>query len=179
MGSNVAIQTAALWQAAELYEEKDKLNDAIRSYEEYAKKYTTPYPQYMEAMYKLTELYTKKGAVKTTNKWRFKIVGADGKALNNVKNDRTKYITSFAYLGLARHEKARFDSVKLTLPLKTSLLKKKSIMQSSVKYYGQASKYKIFEATTEATYSIALIYKDFSKALLDSDRPANLNDEEL
>ena len=52
-------------------------------------------------------------------------------------------------------------------------------MQASVKLYGQASKYKIYEITTEATYSIALIYKDFSKALLDSDRPTNLNDEEL
>ena len=52
-------------------------------------------------------------------------------------------------------------------------------MQASVKLYGQASKYKIFEATTEATYAIALIYKDFSKALLQSDRPARLNAEEL
>ena len=38
MGGNVGIQTAALWQAAELYEEKDKINDAIRSYEEYTRK---------------------------------------------------------------------------------------------------------------------------------------------
>ncbi len=179
MGSDIAIQTAALWQAAELYEEKDKINDAIRSYQEYAQKFSSPYPQYMEAMNKLTELYTKKGSAKKTSQWRKKITGADEKALNNVKTDRTKYITSFAYLGLAQHEKFRFDKLKLTLPLKNSLAKKKSTMQTSVKLYGQASKYKNYQATTEATYSIALIYKDFSKALLDSDRPARLNAEEL
>ncbi|MFK5950134.1 MAG: hypothetical protein QM500_15325, partial [Methylococcales bacterium] len=48
-----------------------------------------------------------------------------------------------------------------------------------VKYYGNASKYKIYEASTEATYSIALIYKDFSISLLESDRPTKLNAEEL
>ena len=179
MGSDIAIQTTALWQAAELYEEKDKINDSIRSYEEYARKFSSPYQQYMEAMNKLTELYTKKGSAKNTIQWRKKITGADEKALNNVKTDRTKYITSFAYLGLAEREKSRFDKLKLTLPLKNSLAKKKSTMQASVKLYGQASKYKNYQATTEATYSIALIYKDFSKALLDSDRPTRLNAEEL
>ena len=121
MGNDIAIKTAALWQAAELYEEKDKINDAIRSYEEYAGKFSTPYPQYMEAMNKLTELYTKKGSAKNVSQWRKKITTADEKALNNVKTDRTNYITSFAYLGLAQSEKNRFDKLKLTLPLKTSL----------------------------------------------------------
>ena len=179
MGGNVALMSAALWQAAELYEEKNKLNDAIRSYEEYTRKFKKPYPQYIEAMNKLTELYTKKGTISKTNKWRKNIIKSDKAALNNVKTDRTKYITSFANLGLARNEKSRFDKIKLTLPLKKSLRKKKTAMQSAVKYYGNASKYKIYEAATEATYSIALIYKDFSISLIESDRPTKLNAEEL
>ncbi|RDH83853.1 MAG: hypothetical protein DIZ80_06880 [endosymbiont of Galathealinum brachiosum] len=179
MGGNVALMSAALWQAAELYEEKNKLNNAIRSYEEYSRKFKKPYPQYIEAMYKLTELYTKKGSISKANKWRKNIIKSDKAALNNVKTERTKYITSFANLGLARSEKARFDRLKLTLPLKRTLRKKKSAMQSSVKFYGNASKYKIYEAATEATYSIALIYKDFSISLLESDRPTKLNAEEL
>jgi len=178
-GGDLAIQTAALWQAAELYEEKNKILDAIRSYEEYARKFKKPYPQYMEAMNKLTELYTKTGSNKNTLKWHNNIVKADKKALNNVKTDRTKFITSTSYLSLARNEKNRFNKIRLSLPLKRSLRKKKNAMQSSVKLYGKASIYQIYEASTEATYSIALIYKDFSKALLDSDRPKNLNDEEL
>ena len=179
MGSNLAIKSAALWQAAELYEEKNKTNDAIRSYEEYARKFKKPYPQYMESMHKLTDLYTKTVSAKNTLKWHNNIVKADKKALNNVKTDRTKFITSTSYLSLARSEKDRFNKIRLSLPLKRSLRKKKNAMQSSVKLYGKASIYQIYEASTEATYSIALIYKDFSKALLDSDRPKNLNDEEL
>ena len=177
--SNIAIKSAALWQAAELYEAKNKTDDAIRSYEEYAKKYTTPYPQHLEAMQKLTELYTLKGSRWKTGYWQKKIIEADKKALNNVKTDRTRFITSDANLGLARSEKARFDDLKLTLPLKKSLKKKKSAMISAVRFYGNASKYRVYEITTEATYSIALIYKDFSTALLESDRPKSLNAEEL
>lgn len=179
MGNNIAIKSAALWQAGILYEEKNKTDDAIRSYEEYAKKFKKPYPQYIESMQKLTELYTVKGSQWKTSHWRKKIIEADKKALNNVKTDRTRLITSNANLGLARSEKSRFDKLKLTLPLKKSLKKKKSAMLSSVRFYGNASKYKIYEATTEATYSIALIYKNFSTALLESDRPKSLNADEL
>jgi outer membrane protein assembly factor BamD (BamD/ComL family) len=178
-GGDMAIKAAALWQAAELYEEKNKLNSAIRSYEEYARKFKKPYPQYIESMNKLTELYAKKGSISKTLKWQKKITHADKLALNNVKTDRTKYITSFAYLGMARSEKTRFDKIRLSLPLKRSLKKKKLAMQSSVKYYGNASKYKLYDAATEATFSIALIYKKFSISLLESDRPKNLNAEEL
>ena len=178
-GSNTEVKSAALWQAAELYESKNKINDAIRSYEEYARKYKKPYPQYLESMNKLVALYSKKNAQGKANKWRKNITKADKRALNNVKTDRTNYIASFAYLGLARSEKSRFDRIRLSLPLKRSLKKKKSAMQSSVRFYGNASKYKIYEAATEATFSIALIYKDFSVSLLESDRPKKLNAEEL
>ena len=179
MGNDLALKSAALWQAAELYEEKNKLNDAIRSYQEYARKFPKPYPQYMEAMYKITELYGKQGSNRNRIKWQKKIIKADQRALNNIKTDRTRYISSHAYLDLARSEHARFDRIKLSLPLKRSLRKKKNAMQSAVKYYGKSSQYKIYEIATEATHSIALIYKNFSKALLESDRPKNLNDEEL
>lgn len=179
MGGDIAIKAAALWQAAILYQEKNKIDDAIRSYEDYVKKFKKPFPQYIEAMQKLTELYTKKGSTWKTNHWRKQIITADKKALNNVKTDRTRFITTAANLGLARSEKSRFDSLRLTLPLKKSLKKKKSAMQSAVRYYGHASKYKIYDATTEATNSIALIYKDFSIALLESERPKKLNAEEL
>ncbi|VAW58073.1 TPR domain protein, putative component of TonB system [hydrothermal vent metagenome] len=178
-GGDIAIKAAALWQAAELYEEKNKLEEAIRSYEEYARKFRKPYVQHMESMNKLTELYQKKGSLKNTLKWQSSIVKADKSALNNIKTDRTKYITSFAYLGLAHKEQTRFNKIRLSLPLKRSLRNKKVTMQRAVKYYGKASKYKLYEPSTESTYAIALIYRNFSKALLESDRPRNLSSEQL
>jgi len=179
MGGDVALKSAALWQAAALYEEKNKYDDAIRSYKEYVKKFKKPYPQLIESMNKLVDLYTKKGSINKANVWRKNIIKEDKRALNNVKTDRTKYVASYANLGLARSEMKRFNKIRLSLPLKNSLRKKKSAMQSSVRFFGEASKYKIYEAATEATYSIALIYKKFSISLLESDRPKKLNAEEL
>lgn len=177
--NNKEVQAAALWQAAELYENKQQIDDAIRAYERYAKQYPKPFPQHMEALQKLVVLNDQEGAYKSVFKWRKQITKADSKALNNVKTDRTKFLASMAYLGLANSEKMRFDNTSLTLPLAKSLKRKKNAMQSAVKLYGNASKYKVYEVVTESTHSIATIYKDFSTALLNSDRPTNLNDEEL
>jgi len=179
MGGDIALKSAALWQAAALYEEKNKVNDAIRSYKEYVKKFKKPYPQLLEAMNKLVDLYVKKDSTNKANVWRKNIIKEDKRALNNVKTDRTKYIASNANLGIARSEMKRFNKIRLSLPLKKSLRKKKNAMQSSVRFFGDASKYKIYDAATEATYSIALIYKNFSISLLESDRPKSLNTEEL
>lgn len=179
LGDDVTTQAAALWKAATLYEEKGKTDDAIRSYKQYASRNKKPYPQYLEAMNKLAELYSDKGSINSRDKWYEAIVNADNEALNNVKTDRTKYITSISYLSLAREEKARFETIKLSLPLKTSLRKKKGSMQDSVKMYGNASVNQIYQVVTESTFSIAQIYKDFSQSLLKSDRPEKLTDEQL
>lgn len=177
--SDREVKAAAQWKAAELYEQKNQIGSAIQAYQKYAANYQKPYPQMLEAMHRIAMLHQQQGSSPLSHNWQKKIIEADEKALNNVRSDQSRYITSLAYLTLARHEKSRFDGIKLKLPLKTSLRNKKSVMQSSVKLFGKASLNKNYDITTEATYSIAKIYQDFSQALLASDRPANLNEDEL
>jgi hypothetical protein len=52
-------------------------------------------------------------------------------------------------------------------------------MQDAINLYGQASSYRLAIITTESTYAIGEIYQHFSKALLNSERPANLSADEL
>ncbi|MCP4187183.1 MAG: tetratricopeptide repeat protein, partial [Gammaproteobacteria bacterium] len=177
--SDYDVKAAALWKAAELYEAENKSNDAIKAYQDYAKNFRKPYTQRLEAMYKVAQLHQSNKADRPSRDWYQKIIKADEKALNNARTEQSRVITSTAYLALARHEHTRFDKIKLTLPLKNSLTKKKAAMQNAVKLFGKASVNKNYEITTEATYSIASIYKDFSQSLLASDRPDNLNQEEL
>ncbi len=177
--SDLAVKAAAQWQAAEIYEEKNKLSEAIKAYQDYAASFRKPYTQRLEAMDKVATLYAKTKALKSSRTWHQKIVSIDEEALNNARTDISRQIASRSYLVLARHEKSRFDNLQLTLPLKNSLRKKKNAMQNSVKLYGKASINKVYEITSESTYSIGKIYEDFSQALLASDRPKNLNEEEL
>jgi hypothetical protein len=177
--ADAEVKMAALWQAAELYESKKDTVSAIRSYTRYANEYKRPFPQNMEAMYKLITLYGVSGDRKQSNRWRRRVIDADKQTSRENKTDRTRYLASLATLELARESHSAFDGYRLVEPLKTNLRKKKAAMQKAVKLYGQASVHGIQETATEATYAIARIYGDFSRALLDSERPSKLNEEEL
>jgi tetratricopeptide (TPR) repeat protein len=177
--SDKDVQMAALWQAAELYESKNRFDDAIRAYISYANTYTSPYPQYMESMNRLVELYNKKRDIKSMETWRQKIIAADKKTISNYKTDRTNFIAAQAALELAKEKQTRFATVQLREPLAQRLREKKQLMQEAISLYGEASAYRVTAVTTESTFAIGDIYQHFSKALLNSERPANLSADEL
>ncbi len=177
--SNIEVKMAALLQAAELYEQKEDWSSAIRSYRDYANTYPNPFPQHMEAMNKLSELYALVNDTSRAYFWQNKIRQTDRKASRSLKTDRTNYIASIALLQLAKEKHQVFSRRRLVIPLDENLRKKKSDMQQAVNLYGQASVYGISDITTEATHSIGSIYREFSRALLESERPKALNDDEL
>ena len=174
-----SVQMAALWQAAELYESKNKLDDAIRTYVSYANTYTSPYPQHMESMHRLVGLYQKRNDNKSANIWREKILNTDKKSIASYKNSRTNFIAAQAALDLAKLSKGKFLSIQLREPLAQRLREKKQFMQEAINLYGQASAYRDMTVTTESTYAIGDIYQHFFNALIESERPSNLSPDEL
>lgn len=176
---NAEVKMAALWQAAELYEKKGDIDSSIRSYRSYAHTYKKPYPQYMEAMQKLSDLYRKQKDVGKRHFWQLKISSAERRAPQDEKTDRTTFIAATATLELAKQKRIEYSRKKLVEPLAINLRKKKKLMQEAIKLYGKASSFGLAEVTTASTYSIAELYLDFSAALLDSERPTNLSNDEL
>jgi len=177
-GSDKNLQKTALLQAAELYEEKGNYPAAIRSYNKYASNYKKPFSQYMESMYKLLKLNETIHAQRKASYWRKSIINADKQTYKKKKTARTKFIASTAIISLAREKDQKYRGIRLIYPLKKNLRRKKKEMQRAVQLYGKASVYKISEVSTEATYAIASIYNDFSKALLKAELPRNLNKDE-
>ncbi len=169
---------ASLLKAAELYQTNNDVISAIRSLKKYIKTYAQPLMPNVESMYTLTQLYTQTNEANKSLFWQKKILSVDKKTPNSMKNGRSKYIASHAALALARAEQYAFSRVKLVAPLKRNLKVKKKSMQASVNYYARASSYGVAETATEATYAIATIYNDFSQALLTSEVPKHLNDDE-
>ena len=110
--------------------------------------------------------------------WLNEIVVADARGKNQ-RTDRTKYLAATASMELIKPLHRSYQQAKLTVPLKKSLKKKKKLMQQSIDAYNKALKYRVEEVTTEATYQIAEIYHSFAEALLESQRPKGLNEEEL
>ncbi len=178
-GGDAAIKMAAQWKAAELYEANDKTAQAISAYKAFATTYQQPYAQHLEAMQKLVTLYTAEKEMANVDIWQHAILDADKNGSRDAMNSRTKFITSTAALNLAIKEFGLYKTISLTLPLRESLDKKKAAMQKAVRLFGQASGYGVAETSTQAKHSIGEIYQLFNHALIKSERPNNLNEEEL
>lgn len=175
---SIEYKMASLLKAAQLYQSNNDNDSAIRSYEKYVENYSRPFPPYLESLHQLANLNIKQKHNKKSLLWQKKILTVDKKTPNTLKSGRTNFIASNAAMALARQSNQNFNEVKLIQPLKNNLKRKKQAMQDSVNYYAKASSYGIAETATEATYAIATIYNGFSRALLNSEVPKQLNQDE-
>ena len=177
-GSVENLRRSALWQSAELYQKGGDLWSSVRTFKKYAKSYKQPVTLNIEAQYKLTEVYAELGLQEKRNYWlRQIVITADNEGARS--SDRMKYLASNASIILARNEYNRFSSIKLTIPLKVSLRKKKKVLKSALASLKKVNKYKMYEHVSESIYWIAETYYDFSENLMKSERPKNLSELEL
>ncbi|GEM_PF-418214 len=175
--SDVAKRSAALWKAAELYDDNNYLEQAAKLYKRYVKEYPSPFDVAIEARQKLVALYDRLGDGKQRDYWRKQIIDADRKA--PVSNERSRYLAMTAAVEIADAKYHAYQAVQLTIPLKKSLRRKKKLLKQAIDAYALVADYGDAATITRAAYQIGEIYYDFSKALMKSERPRGLNGEEL
>ena len=164
--------------AAELYvKEKDNYR-AIELYKTYIKRFPRPYEASVEARQSLVNLYSTQQDDKAVKQWREDLIKAEASA-GSGSTARMRYLAANASLQLAIPKYTIFQSSRLKIPLEKSLKVKKALMQRALSAFELAGAYKVEEVTTAATYYSGLIYYDFSRALMQSDRPKGLSAEEL
>ncbi len=173
-----ALQREARLHSAELYGKGGDIHGAEKILLTYIEQHPKPVESAVEAMHKLVVMYDQRKKTKEKLSWQRKIIQTDTKA-GAERTDRTKFLAANATLDLARPKYDAFKHIHLTHPLKKSLERKKKQMQIVLDAYEDASKYKVAAVTTAATYWTAKIYQDFSKAIMDSDRPKGLSKEEI
>ncbi len=178
INSGGEVTQEALWLTADLYQKSGKKQDAISIYERYITLYPNPFEQAIEAQHRIAVLYSHGEDPLVHQHWLKKIIEADKNA-GNKRTDRTRYIASQAAFTLAKSTLVSYQSIKLVAPLRDNLRKKKLHMQNSLNAYRKITDYAVADTTTAAIYNIADIYYDFSQALLNSERPQELNAEEL
>ncbi|MCK5664893.1 MAG: tetratricopeptide repeat protein, partial [Thiotrichaceae bacterium] len=167
-----------LWQAAELYSQAGEQEKAVATYKTYIKKYPKPISRSIELRFKIARHYQSKSNTERYHFWLREIVKANEK-YKKQRTDRTRYLAATSSLILIEPVRQQYTKVKLTTPLKKSLKLKKSLMKQCIKAYSKAVKFQVEEVTTAATFNIAEIYQQFAEALLASERPKKLNEEEL
>nr|WP_269783288.1 tetratricopeptide repeat protein [Marinibactrum halimedae] len=163
---------------AEFYEKAGDMENAIDSYRSYAHGYPEPFDENIEAQQKMTELYAQTQQVDKRNFWLRKII-ATHDAAGAQASDRSLYLAATSAGDLAEQQYQVFESIPLRLPLKTSLKKKKSALEKTLKAYEKALDYDIQDVSTKATHRIGEVYAQLSRDLMDSERPKGLSDLEL
>ena len=169
------VRREALWKAAELYKDSNTTTSEQRVLETIIVSYPNPLSESVEARYRLLEISRAAGDDAAVTARLNELIRVDATA-GPQRSDRTKYIAATASLELAEPVLRRFTVVKLNQPLADSLKLKRSLMEDVIKVYTDAADYGVAEVTTAATYRLGEVYEQFSSDLLDSERPANLDE---
>ena len=172
------LEREALLSAGELYEQSKATDRALDVYERYIAKFTQPVDVAIETRHKVAEMYRERGDEARYHEQLAALVAADA-AAGAERSDRTRYLAAQAGLVLAEPSYAAFNVVELKQPFEQNLKLKRVRMDEALKAFEGLIPYEVADVTTAATFYMAEIYSSFSRSLLDSERPTNLNASEL
>jgi len=116
----------------------------------------TPVADAVEARQRLADYASKAGDGARRDYWYRQIIAADAQA-GAQRTERTHYLAAKAQLALAAPARDAFRAVRLTAPLKKSLLVKRRALEAAMDGYKAAADYQVAEVTTAATYDNALL----------------------
>jgi tetratricopeptide (TPR) repeat protein len=172
------VQREATLQAADLYDKAGNTAKSKAMLEAFVKHFPSPLNPAMEARNKLSVIAAKAGDFSGRDYWLRDIIAADRSA-GAARTDRSKVLAARATLTLAAPAREEFKSIKLVAPLKKSLVEKRKAMEAALKAYEAAADYQVADVTTAATFESAELYRQLGKDLMSSERPKNLNKDEL
>jgi TolA-binding protein len=167
------LRRESLLVAAELYDEAKLITKALSTYESYVTKFTEPIEPAVVARFKMADLFHKTDDEYSRRAQLEKIVAID-RAADETRTDGVRLYAARSALMLSEVSYTRFSEIELTLPFEKSLERKKTRMNSALATFGNLIDYEVGEVTAAATYYMAKVYGEFSRALLDSERPHDL-----
>jgi TolA-binding protein len=172
------LRREALVQAAELYAQAQRPEQALAVDRYYVERFPDPPEAAIEARHRIAGHYRASGDTAGYHRALEDIVAAD-RAAGAARTERTHYLAAEAAFTLAEAAFQRYEAVRLELPLAESLERKKRLMEEALRQYAQVAEYQVAEFTTAATCRSAAIYYHLSRALLDSARPPGLSGDAL
>ncbi len=172
------VRREALWKAADLYKDSTQLAQEQGVLQDILARYPNPISESIEARFRLLEISEINGNAQVRTQILRDMVRVDATA-GAERSDRTRFLAAKASLELAEPIRRSFVAMKITQPLADSIKLKKSRMEDVLKVYGDAAEYGVAEVTTAATFRLGEVYQQFSKDLMDSERPQDLDEAAL
>ncbi|MBI3186258.1 MAG: tetratricopeptide repeat protein, partial [Gammaproteobacteria bacterium] len=176
--TNADLRREALLEAADLYEAGGDQDSALKVYQRFVAAFPEPIDFVLETRQKIADIFKKKNDMVSYTAQLDIIVKTDARA-GKARTDRTRFLAANAALYLSQPVYDEFVAIKLVKPFKKNLDKKKAQMKVAIDTYTKLVDYGVGDVTAAVTYQIAEIYLQFSRSLVESERPDNLNAEEL
>lgn len=168
----------ALYVAAQYYQQEGKRQQSLESFRTYAHRYSQPFAEANEARFIMSEFYRESNEDSKRRYWLNKLIAADAQA-GQARSDRSRYLAAMSSLVFAKDKFTYFKKIRLTLPLASSLKKKKSALEKALAAFDKTLGYQVAEFSTDAKYKVADIYHQLARDLMASQRPKGLNQLEL
>ena len=173
-----ALRSEALLVAGDLYEQSNARDRALDAYIRYVKEFPKPVETAIETRFKIAEMYKAAHDESLYHQQLEEIVRIDADA-GPERTGRTRTLAARSALVLAEQLYRDFVAVKLRQPFETSLQDKQQRMDATIEAMGRLVDYEIADVTAAATYYMAETYFNFSRSLVESERPTDLKPEEL
>lgn len=173
-----ALRSDALLLAGDLFEHSAAPDRALQVYTRYVEEFPAPVEPALTTRLKIAEIHKAAHDDTLYHEELEAIVRIDADA-GPERTTRTRTIASRAALVLAERSYREFVAVRLLQPFESSLQEKNRRMEVAMDAMNDLVSYEIAEITAAATFYIAETYLELSRALADSERPADLEPEEL
>ena len=171
---DLVLRREALLTAGELYDEARAMTDAVRVYEQYAEDYPRPLDQAIETRKRLSDIFKEQLEYQRYYEQLSVIVAVDNSAGPD-RTDRSRYLAAGAALVLAEQLYEQFAKLTLAQPFEDSLAQKQARMDTTMAALEGLVAYQVADVTAAATFYIAESYRNFSVALMTSERPDDLS----
>jgi tetratricopeptide (TPR) repeat protein len=168
------LRRESLLVAGELYEEAGELPNALNAYGTFVTNFTHPIEPAVVTRFKMAEIHSKMGNEPARRSEFERIV----EIYANAGDERTPAVRTLAgrsALRLSEDIYESFADIELTQPFDASLRHKRQTMQSALSTFEGLIDYGVSQVTAAATFYMAEIYGEFSRALLESERPTDLS----
>lgn len=177
-GESADTRREAAWLAATLYDEAKQKPQASKAYEYYIANFAQPIERGIAGRRRLADYALESRDRGRYQYWLRDLIKADDSA-GAARTDASKLAGAQAALELALASAQDARGIRLTLPVEKSLPTRKNATEVAVQALNRAAAYGFADTTTAATYELGVVYRDFSRALIESERPKGLKPDEL
>jgi tetratricopeptide (TPR) repeat protein len=173
-----ALRSEALLVAGDLYQQSAASERALEAYTHYVEEFPQPVETALETRSKIAEIRKTAQQDALYREQLAEIVRIDAEA-GTERTVRTRTLAARSALVLAEQVYQEFVAVKLSQPFEASLQQKKQRMDATLAAMTQLVDYEIADVTAAATFYMAETHLDFSRSLVASERPAELEPEDV